>query len=113
MTRGAAGVSHPFAPNRLVRHFSVAADRNVRAPRSIRILAFEEGQEHGLEIQPQAPILQVMQVVADPLHQAGVAAQAVDLGPAGQPGLAREPGVIVRNLVFEISNQLGPFRPIL
>src|SRR5690242_15183579 len=57
---------------------------------SVRV-AVDEAPEHrepqDAEIEPQRPVADVEEVVLEALFEAGVAAEAVDLGPAGHAGL--------------------------
>src|SRR5690606_13052477 len=65
-------------------------------------LSFDEGEEHDLEIQQHVPVLDVVQVEADPLGKVGVPTQAVDLRPARDAGLDVMAGVVVRDLLLEL-----------
>src|SRR5215470_9210543 len=47
----------------------------------------DDGEPDDLEIEPEGPALDVLDVVLDALLERGVAAQAVDLGPTGDPRL--------------------------
>ena len=49
-------------------------------------LAAEHGAEDDLDVQRHGPVFDVPDVVADALGNVGIAAQAVDLRPAVQPG---------------------------
>src|SRR6266850_6697616 len=49
--------------------------------------AVPEGLQEDLQIEGETPALDVVEVVLDALLDGGVAAPAVDLGPAGDPRL--------------------------
>src|SRR2546421_11630241 len=58
--------------------------------RSIRVAVAEtgpEGQEEDLQVEAEAPALDVVKVVLDPLLDRGLAPPAVDLRPAGDARL--------------------------
>jgi len=54
---------------------------------SFRIFPAHEGQQQDLQIEPEGPVLDVINVVLDPLFQCAASAQAVHLRPAGHPRL--------------------------
>ena len=57
-------------------------------------------QEQDLEVEPERPVLDVVVVALDAVRHRGLAAQAVDLRPAGHAGLdAMAVGVAVDDLV--------------
>src|SRR6185436_1395796 len=47
----------------------------------------DECEPHDLQVERDRPVLDVIQVVFDPLLERGVASPPVDLGPAGDPRL--------------------------
>src|SRR4051812_41269174 len=49
--------------------------------------AAHQRQPHDLDVERDRPVLDVVEIVLDPLLERRVAAPAVDLGPAGDPGL--------------------------
>jgi len=71
--------------------------------------ALEEGHEHDLEVEEEAPIFHVPEVVFDAFGEVGVTAQAVDLGPAGHAGFGMVAGVVVGDVVFEVLDEFGAF----
>src|SRR5437899_7454514 len=64
-----------------------------------------------LDVERERPVLDVVEVVLDPLRDAGVSAPAVDLRP---PGHARAHPVaqhVLRKLLLELPHELRPFGP--
>ena len=76
---GSAALRHLRLRNQLV-----SAIR--QASRSIRVLLPEKRHHHDAKVQPEAPILQVPDVMADALHQARVAAQPLTCAQPVIPG---------------------------
>src|SRR5438309_8073541 len=68
-----------------------------------------EGLEHNLHIQPEGPIIDVEQVVAQ-LHLSLDRVAAVDLGPAGDPGRHLMPLPVARDLDLVAADEAGPLR---
>src|SRR5688572_14311875 len=60
--------------------------------------AAEQGEDEDLHGQEQRPVLDVVQVVFDPLLQRRVAAPAVHLRPAGNAALDAVPDHVLRDL---------------
>ena len=56
------------------------------------------------------PVLDVVEVVLDPLLERGVAAPAVDLGPAGDPGLHLVAQHVLRDPVLELLDEVRALR---
>src|SRR3974390_1595321 len=55
-----------------------------------------------LEIEQQRPVLDVVEIELDPLLDAGLTPQAVDLGPAGDAGLDLVAQVVARDPAAEL-----------
>src|SRR4051812_40091408 len=70
----------------------------------------DEGHEHDLEIEQRAPILQVPEIALDALAEIGVAAQPLDLRPAGDARRGIVACVVVHDLVLEVLDELRPLR---
>src|SRR5688572_20579264 len=79
----------------------------VGGPRSAGVLLTEEGQQHDLEIEQEVPIFDVVEVAADARVEIGVAAVAVDLGPAGDARLDVVARVVVGDLLLEVADEFG------
>ena len=69
--------------------------------------AAEDRHEHDPEVEPDRPVLDVVEVTFDALLNAGIAPPAIDLRPARDPGLGLMAQVIARNLLAEIINKHG------
>src|SRR5450759_4507308 len=83
------------------------------APASIRIVvtqAMSEGHPEDLDFVGESPVFDVVEVVLDPLGEAGVAAPAVDLRPAGHAGADAVAQHVLRKLLLEFSDELRPLR---
>src|SRR5262245_54110741 len=59
--------------------------------------AADEGQPHDLDVEADRPVLDVIQVVLDPLFERRVAAPPVHLRPAGDAGLHLVAEHVLRN----------------
>lgn len=75
----------------------------------IGVGALEEGHEHDLEVEEEAAVFHVPEVVFDAFGEVGIAAEAVDLGPAGHAGFGVVTGVVVGDVVFEVLDEFGAF----
>src|SRR5438128_338352 len=78
---------------------------------SVRMLlaeAAEEGQDQDLHVEQQRPVLDVVQVVLDPLLDRRVAAPAVDLGPAGDAALDPVAQHVLRDALLELLDEGRP-----
>ena len=71
----------------------------------------KECEHHGLEIEKQAPVLDVIEVISDSFCQVRVATKTVHLCPTGDARFHRVPRVVVRNRVLEIANEFRAFWP--
>src|SRR5688572_19089978 len=71
----------------------------------------QEREPHDFEVEGHRPVLNVIQVVLDTLFERGVAAPAVDLGPAGDSGLHLVAQHVLRDAVLELLDEERPFRP--
>ena len=67
-----------------------------------------QGQPHDLEVEPQRPVLDVVEVVLDALLDRGVAAPAVDLRPAGEAGLHLVAQHVLRDPLLELLDEERP-----
>src|SRR4029450_11753281 len=67
----------------------------------------EESQQQTLEIEPERPVLDVVVVPLDPVREGCLAAQAVHLGPAGDPRLDTVPVRVAVDVLLEEPNELG------
>src|SRR5581483_938510 len=70
----------------------------------------DEREPHDLEVEPDRPVLDVIQVVLDPLLEGRIAAPAVHLGPPGEAGLHFVPEHVLRNFVLELLDEVRPLR---
>src|SRR6516165_1160701 len=68
-------------------------------------------ENHGLEIEEQVPVLDVIKVITDSFCQVRVATKTVHLRPTGDARFHRVARVVMRNLVLEIANQFRAFWP--
>src|SRR5437762_1458899 len=71
----------------------------------------QQRQPHDLQIEPHRPVLDVVEVVLDPLLDRGVAAPAVHLRPAGDAGLHLVAQHVLRDLVLELRHEQRPLGP--
>src|SRR4051812_16827288 len=71
----------------------------------------DERQPHDLQIERDGPVLDVIEVVLDPLLERGIAAPAVDLRPAGDAGLDLVAQHVLRNAVLELLDEIGALGP--
>src|SRR3954447_10332312 len=71
----------------------------------------DEGQPHDFQVERDRPVLDVVQVVLDPLLERRVAAPAVDLRPAGDPRLHLVPQHVLRDPVLELLEEIRTLGP--
>ncbi len=71
----------------------------------------EDRFEDDLDIQPDAPVVNVPEVQFNPFFDAGVSAVAVYLGPAGNAGLHLVLHHVERNGFLELLDEIGELRP--
>ena len=75
----------------------------------------EESTQHGepenFEVEGDGPVLNVIQVVLNPLLDRCVTAPTVDLGPTGHAGLYLVPEHVLWNALLELFHKEGAFRP--
>jgi hypothetical protein len=76
---------------------------------SVGVLAVEEGLDEDLEIEGERPVFEVVEIVLDAVLDGGVAAEAVDLGPAGHAGAGDVAGHVVADVVLELLDEVGAF----
>ena len=69
----------------------------------------DEGEEEDLDVEPPGPVFNIVEVVLRPGGEVGVAAQAVDLGPAGHAGFDDVAGLVVRDLLGEVGDVVRAF----
>src|SRR6267142_1782776 len=69
-----------------------------------------EGEPHDLQIEPHRPVLDVIQVVLDPLFDRRVAAPAVHLRPAGDARLHLVAQHVLRDSVLELGDEVRALR---
>src|SRR5688572_21969736 len=75
---------------------------------SVRVLLAEAAQQRedqDLDVEQQRPVLDVVEVVLDPLLERGVAAPAVHLCPAGDAALDPVPDHVLRDLLLELLHE--------
>src|SRR5262249_20541369 len=80
----------------------------------IRVLlpeAAEQREDQDLHVQQQRPVLDVVQVVLDPLLDRRVAAPAVDLRPARDAALHAVAQHVLRDALLELLHERRPLRP--
>ena len=70
----------------------------------------DDGHPEDAEVEPGGPVGDVVEVVLDALAKRGVAAPAVDLGPAGNAGLHAMAGHVIGNGLAELLDEHGAFR---
>ncbi len=70
-----------------------------------------KGHEKDPKIEGDGPVLDVVEIVLDPLFQGGIASPAIDLSPPRQTCLDLVAEHVIGNVVFKFLDQLGPFRP--
>src|SRR5438309_5630888 len=81
-------------------------------PASVSVLVREDGHERDeddLQVKSQGPILDVVEVVDQPLLDRGLAAEVVDLSPPGQPWPDEMAVFISRHARLELRDELRPF----
>lgn len=82
-------------------------------PYSIRILAEQTGpcrQTYDPHVKPEAPILQIVQIVLKSLGDRGIAAPSVDLGPTCDSNFQAMPGVVMQNLFQKLLYEIRTLR---
>ena len=67
----------------------------------------QECQPDDLEVEGQRPVVDVVEVVGDALADRGLAAEVVDLGPAGDAGPDAVAGHVLRVALAEAGDELG------
>src|SRR5438477_902023 len=80
---------------------------------SVRVLLpepAEQGQDQDLDVQEQRPVLDVVQVVLDPLLDRRVAAPAVHLGPPRDPALHAMAEHVLGDALLELLHERRPLR---
>src|SRR5712691_13083573 len=85
-----------------------------RGGRSIRMFlaeATEQGENQDLHVEQQGPVLDVVEVVLDPLLDRRVPAPAVDLRPPGDAALHAVAEHVLRNPLLELLYEGRPLRP--
>src|SRR5512140_2755885 len=96
------------------RQDPAARTRTGSVPDLIRVLvdaAVPDGEPDDLQVERQRPVLDVVDIVLDPLLDRGVAAPAVDLGPAGEAALDLVAQHVARDLFTELVDEDRPLRP--
>src|SRR3984893_18578526 len=81
---------------------------------SVRVLveeASDDRQPHDLHIEAHRPVLDVVEVVLDPLLARCIAAPAVHLRPPGEPRLHLVPQHVLRDPVLELLDEVRPLGP--
>src|SRR5215210_5767815 len=68
----------------------------------------EHGQEQDLDVEPERPVLDVVVVPLDPVGEGRLAAEAVDLGPAGDPRLDAVPFRVAVDASLEALDVVHP-----
>src|ERR1700676_1163816 len=71
----------------------------------------DEREPHDLQVESDRPVLDVVQVVLDPLLERRVPAPAVDLRPSGQSRLHLVAKHVLRDPVLELLDEVRPLRP--
>src|SRR5208282_565063 len=66
------------------------------------------GHGDDLQIEGQAPVAKVVEIVFDALGDGSVAAPAVDLSPPGNAGLEHVAGVVAVDFFEEALDEIGP-----
>src|SRR5687767_9583555 len=67
--------------------------------------AADEREPHDLQVERDRPVLNVIEVVLDPLLERGVAPPAVDLRPAGDAGFHFVTQHVLRNAMLELLDE--------
>ena len=70
----------------------------------------DDGHPENAEVEPWRPVRDVVEVVLHALAERGVAAPAVDLGPAGDAGLHAMAGHVIGDGLAELLDEHGTFR---
>src|SRR3954467_3161494 len=70
----------------------------------------EKREAHDLDVERDRPVLDVIQIVLDPLFQRRVAAPAVDLCPARDPGFHLVTKHVLRDAMLELLDEVWTFR---
>src|SRR3982751_6345238 len=85
-----------------------------RSDWSVRVsMADPVAQRHpqDLDVERQGPVLDVVEVVLDPLRKARVAAPAMDLRPPRDPRADAMADHVLRELLLELPDELRPLGP--
>src|SRR5215470_1076563 len=90
-----------------------ACEQDKREKRGLIRVAVDEAREDGhgddAEIEEQAPVLEVVEVVLDALVDGGVAAPTVDLGPAGDADAQAVTVVVAADFLKEALDEMRAF----
>src|SRR5215475_134289 len=73
--------------------------------------AFDDREPDDFQVETDGPILDVVEVVLNPLVERRVAAPAVHLRPAGHAGFHLVAQHVLRNAVLELLDEMRPLRP--
>src|SRR3712207_1548857 len=94
-------------PGRMWQWRSITSGRTLLG----RLEDGRDGEQQDLQVEPERPVLDVVVVPLDPVRQRGLAAQAVDLGPAGDPRAHAVAVVVAAHAPLEQLDELGALRP--
>src|ERR1044071_4888361 len=102
--------SHPAPKDATPTGGEARAARVARRPLLGRPQDLEHRHRQDLQIQPQRPVLDVVVVPLDAIAQRGLAAEAVDLGPAGDAGLDAVAVAVAADVGLEQLDELRALR---
>src|SRR5581483_5283717 len=102
------------APRRRRGGPAAPIERRLRRGPLVRMLVeepFDEREPHDLEVEPHRPVLDVIQIVFDPLLERRVAPPSVDLRPSGQTRLHLVAQHVLRNPMLELLDKVRALGP--
>ncbi len=75
----------------------------------VGVLSGEEGAGEDFEVEGEGPVFEIPEVEFDAFGEVGLAAVAVDLGPAGEAGFVDVSPHVAADVVFELFDEEGAF----
>src|SRR5579872_2432214 len=75
---------------------------------SVSIFPAKKRQQHDLEIEPEAPVLNVVNVVLDSGRQIAFPSESIHLGPPGHAWFDQMTGKVMRDKAGKLIDVVGP-----
>ena len=88
---------------------TLSSQLNFSGSVGVGVAPADEGQEEDLDVEPDGPVFNIVEVVLRTGGEVGVAAEAVDLGPAGHAGFDDVARLVVRDRVREVGDVVRAF----